>query len=55
MYKYTVKKQKLNKIKNSPRVMCNYTERPKIRHLRRKGYRKSQQRLRHAMLHTCRI
>ena len=30
----------------------NSTERPKIRRLRRKGYRKIFQRLRHGMLHT---
>ena len=31
------------------------TERPKIRCLRRKGYRKNEQRFRHVMLHTGRI
>ena len=35
---YIVKKQKLN---NSSRAVRDSTERPKIRRLRRKGYRKN--------------
>ena len=39
---YTVKKQKLKKkLKNSSRGVRDSTERPKIRRLRRKGYRKN--------------
>ena len=41
MYIYTVKKQKL---KNSSRGVRNSTKRPKIRRLRRTGYRKNYQR-----------
>ena len=42
MYIYTLKKQKfLKKVKNSSSGVCNSTERPKIRRLRRKGYRKT--------------
>ena len=35
--------------------MCDSTKHPKIRRLRRKGYRKNEQRFKHAMLHTSRI
>ena len=48
---YTVKK----KLKKKSMVVRESTERPKIRRLRRKGYRKNKQRLRHGMLHTGRI
>ena len=39
---YTVKKQALKKTKkNSSREVRDFTERPKIERLRRKGYRKN--------------
>ena len=52
MCTYTVKKQKLRK---SSRGVHDSTERPKIWHLRRKGFLKNKQRLRHVKLHTGRL
>ena len=53
MCTYTLKKQNLKK--KSSRGVRDSTDRSKIRRLRRKGYRKKQQRLKHLMLHTGRI
>ena len=56
MFIYTVKKQNLKKKLILRGVgVRNYTEHPKTRRLRRKGYGKNLQRLRHVMVHTVRI
>ena len=52
---YTVKKQNNFKNKKFLKGVSDSTERPKIRHLWRKGYCKNSQRFMHVMLHTGRI
>ena len=50
-----LKNRNLKKLKEISRRLRDSTKRPKIGCLRRKGYRKNEQRLRHAMLHSGRI